>query len=292
MTDLQLPAKSNDFNASDYTRALQATGLIPPESGGSDFSRVKIDGETFWIEDEPYFSNPKTKEPAFLCRIVAAPVQQYAMWFPRTDEEGGDLARAIGRPDIAGQMCRTYDYDKPKNDRRSDTDGTQCSTCAVNMFMKKEDLPQEARNRKCSWKGELEFQLIGEDGNLASEQIHSLSLAQTSMIEWMGSYNDREKGMVSPLNFMQQLARLAPTKFPDVEAFTAIMKAQTALQNGGVIAEARLHRTQGRTAGMTYSVVSFTPIDIIPVEAPAAIATDQPAEAETTTGAATDDIPF
>lgn len=294
MPDQNLPAKLPDFSAEDYTKAMIAAGLMPASAGGSEFSRVAIDGQNFVIENETYPYNPKTDEPAILIRVVDDVRELYKMWFPKVGEPGGDLAAAIGRPDIAGQMCKTYDHDKPLGARVSETDGTACASCAVNMMMKPENLIDAADGKKCKWSGELDFQLIDpESRELVSEQIHTLPMSSTGVIEWQGSFSDHERGYVRDLNFKQLLARLALTKFPDTDPIAAVTKATSALRLGGVIAEGRILRAENK--GNRFSVPTFTPIDIIPVEEPAGLIAapeETSAEAAAEADATADPLPF
>lgn len=287
--NLNLPAKSADLTPEDYTKAMQAAGLLPASASGASFSRVKMDGQTLLIDNEPFPYNPKTNEPNAIILIQKAPIQHYAKWIPSVTDDGGALARAIGRPEAAGTMCKTWDADKYINERKAE-DGTACVTCPVNPNVQKEDLPPEAQGQKCGWKGDLEFRLFYPETKEVSEQIHTLTLSATGMIEWLGTSKDRERGAVTDMNGMQKLARLATAKFPDVEPFTAIMKAQTALSLGGVLAEIRILRAENK--GNRWSVPSITPIDILDVTETPALPESAPEGGAAEAEAGTDPLPF
>jgi hypothetical protein len=262
MAASNLPAPTG-LGVDDFTKALRAAGLLEtPSSGGQN--RMKVDGTTFLAGDDLYVYNPKTKAPAFLAQIVDSPVEYQAMWFP----EDGRLANAVQRPDIAGKMCKSYFAD-PTQAREHAEDGTSCRSCPVSPFVKRDKVPEESINKqKCSWRGDIDFRILDDDGKLKDETVWSLSLPTTSMMEFKGSYNDAEKGHVGDYNFVQLLVRLGASLTPE-NPTAGLMQAMTALRLGGVIAEVRSIPVQNPNNGNRYNVTQFIPIQILDVTEPA-----------------------
>lgn len=291
MTD-NLPANPQDLTTDDYTKAMIAAGVLPASAGGTEIRRIRHGQGVFEFDDERVFT-PNDGAPAFIAQIVDAPQFLHQMWFA-DDEQGRLLADVIGRPAIAGKMCKSYDEGKPKELHRSDTDGTQCVTCLVNPWTPKDQVPAESPNRrKCSLAMDMELRRIDPNTGTVvegDEAQWTLTLPMNSVFEWKGSWNDPVKGTVSELNFMQKLMRLAHSKFPEGTLVEAIQRANLSLARGGVIAEVRSIQTKSAT-GNRYYVVSFNPIDIIDPgeESPALPDTSgEPTEAD----AAADPLPF
>lgn len=257
--------------------ALRAAGMM--EDSGEQFHRIKLNGMSFEAGDEVYVSNPKTKAPAFLAQIVRTPQEYQAKWF----DDDGLLARAVGRPEIAGKMCKSH-FGVSGQNREFSEDGTSCRDCPVNPFAPKDSLPIEAQRQKCSWRGDIELRILNDDHTLVDDTIWTLSLPTTGMIEFKGMSRNPEAGHVGELNFMQKLARLGSEG--NAENPTAgLMRALTALQLGGVIAEVRSVPVTS-DSGNRYHVVQFTPIEILDVEAQPALETAASADAED------DGVPF
>jgi hypothetical protein len=292
VTDTNLPANPQDLTTEDYTKAMIAAGVLPASAGGTEIRRIRHGQGVFEFDDDRIFT-PNDGSPAFIAQIVDAPAFLHQMWFA-DDEAGHALANAIGRPGIAGKMCKSYDEGKPKEQHRSDTDGTPCVSCLVNPWTPKDDVPLESPNkRKCSLAMDIELRRIDPATGtvlVGDEAQWTLTLPMNSVFEWKGSWNDPVKGTVSDLNFMQKLMRLATTKFPDLTLLDAIQRANLALARGGVIAEVRSIQTKS-ASGNRYYVVSFNPIDIIDPgeESPALPDTSEPTG---DTDPETDAIPF
>lgn len=258
-----------------FTAALRAQGFLSPASAGTDFHRIKVQGSNLvYGEDIIASYNAKTKEPALYIQISDAPTEYQAMWF----DKDGNLARAVGRPEIAGKMCKSH-FDNPREARKFAMDGTSCDTCPVHPFMPKDQLPPEARtasgdSKKCSWKADMEFYILDkqEDGTLArvDDTLYTMSLPTTAVIEFKGSSGKKSSplaGSVSPENFMVRLAKLGISKWGE----EGILKAGTYLRLGGVIAELRILPAKANDGAFNYNVVSFNPIDILEVEEPTAL---------------------
>lgn len=254
----------------DITAILRKLGGV--ETPTSEFHRIKIDGSTFYLDDEPFVSNPKTGAPAFTARIVNVPEEYQALWF---DEE---MAVMAGRTGKTG-FCKSW-FGNPAQAREWSEDGASCRSCIFNPFTK--DAPL---GKKCQWKGELQLQIVDPaTGQLRDDTIWHLTLSTTAMIEWKGTSRDSVKGNVSDHNFIHKLAAFACAQNPDVDPNKAIYGALTALSLGGVVAEFRILRAQSSDGARTWSVVSATPVAILAVE-------ETPALPEPD-GAASDAIPF
>jgi hypothetical protein len=258
-----------------FTAALRNAGFLSPASAGTDFHRLKVQGQNIvYGEDIIASYNAKTKEPALYVQLSDAPTEYQAMWF----DKDGELARAVGRPGIAGKMCKSH-FDNPNEARKFAQDGTSCDSCPIHPFMPKDQLPPEARTpsgdaKKCSWKADVDLYILDkqEDGTLArlDDTLYTMSLPTTAVIEFKGSSSKKSKGLegsVSPENFMVKLARLGITKWGE----EGLLKAMTYLRLGGVIAELRILPAKANDGAFSYNVVSFTPIDILEVEEPTAL---------------------
>lgn len=272
-TNPNTPAPATLTN-DEITAALRGAGMI---ENRQEFPRIRLDGLTFHAGEEMYISNPKTNTPAFLAQIVTPPAEYQSRWF----EDDGVLARAVGRPEIAGHMCKSH-FDVDGQRREYAEDGTSCRKCPVNPFVRRDNLPPEAREQRCSWRGDVELRILDEDGQMIDETVWTMSLPTTGMIEWKGTSKEPEKGSATELNFMQRLARLGAESNPD-NPTQGIFNAMTALSLGHVVAEVRSIPQQAQN-GNRYSVISFTPVVILPVE-------EQPA-LETSTDTEASPVPF
>lgn len=260
----QLPAIANNDDL--FTAALRDAGFLSPASAGTDFNRIKLDGQNLVYNDEIIASyNAKTKEPALYIRLAGEATEYQAMWF----DKDGNLARAVGRPGMAGKMCKSH-FDDPNEARSFAMDGTSCDSCPVHPFMPFDKLPPEAGNKRCAWKADLEFYILDkqEDGTLAQtdDTLYTMSLPTTGVIEYKGSSSKKGggplAGSVSPENFKVQLARLAMTKWGE----KGILMAKTYERAGGVIAELHILRGTSPDGSRSYPVVSLRPIDILEME--------------------------
>ncbi len=273
-----------------YTAALRAAGYLSPASAGTDFHRIKVQGQNFIYNDEILASyNAKTKEPALIVRI-AGPITEYqSMWF----DKDGDLARAIGRPEIAGRSCNSH-FDDPKEARKFSDKGTSCDACPVHPFVPKDQLPPEANGKRCSWKADIDLYILDRDdkGNLvqSDETLYTMSLPTTAVIEFKGSNSKKASalaGSVSPQNTMVRLGKLALDKWGE----EGLLKAMTYYSLGGVIAEVRPLPASSNDGAFNYNVVSFNPIEILEMDEPAALP-DHSGDDQPTIDIDPDDVPF
>lgn len=238
------------FTAEDITAALQAAGAIDEEQ--ETFQRVKLDGSTFVATDDNiWVSNPKSNEPAFIARIMGPPAQFQAFWFTP------ELAAQAGRDDMAeGGFCKSY-YDNPAEAREHGTNGASCRACVFNPF--------GDSKQKCSWKGDIQFQVVPEDGTLTGEEtVYTMTLSTTGMIQWKGTRKAPNAGSVTDKNFMFMLAELALKNSVEwgVGPQEAIRIALNALNEGLVAAAFRIKRATNENNGNTWSVPVIEPVHI------------------------------
>lgn len=269
----------------EWEAALRAAGFISPAMGGKDINRLKIAGQNIYNGDELIAtSTPGTKgkpgTPALIVQLMDAPRQYQSLWFDKREnahkpESNGDLAAAVGRdgtqpgiPSIEGRFCKSH-FDKEDEARRFAEDGTSCDTCPVHPFVPKDQLPPEAKGKKCSWRADVEFRILekNEDGNLEAvdDTIWTVSLSTTGVIEFVGSSgrkNDPLAGSVSEKNTMAQIAMLGYQKWGN----EGILKARTMLSLGGVICELYILPAKSKDGSIHWTVPSFRPIEILEQE--------------------------
>lgn len=245
------------LNQDDFTALLQQSGLV--ETSTSEFHRIKIQGSTFYADDDILgVSNPKTGTPAFRAQLAGVPEEYQAMWF----DQDGVLAAAIGRPHLAGTMCKSY-FNEPSQAREYNQKGDSCRSCPVGVFVKPSDLPEEANGMKCKWKGDFSLRLVDEDGTISDPTLYTLSLPTTGMIEFKGTSREPVKGSHSELNFMNKLVRFGAAQNPENEKAGAAA-ALTALSLGGVIVDVHADPVQASN-GNRYYVTRFEPVAIVDV---------------------------
>ena len=262
----------------EFTAALIAAGFITPSMGGVEYHRIKVQGSNLVYNDEIIASyNAKTKEPALFIQLTKRPEELQSFFFAKPGEEGGELAQAVGRPEIAGHFCRSY-FDNPDQARHHAEDGTPCDSCPVHPFMPYEKLPPEAKGKRCSWRGEIEFRIVdrNEDGTFAvnDDTIYTMSLPTTAMIEFKGSSSKKSNGLagsVSAENTMVKLAKLGIEKWGKA----GILKAGTMLDLGGCIFGLHIRPAKSNDGARSYNVVSLDPVAIRDVSENAALATSE-----------------
>jgi hypothetical protein len=269
-------ATEGTFSAEDITAALQSAGAIDEEQ--ERVERVKVDGSTFVATDDNiWVSNPKTQEPAFVGRIMGPPSQFQAFWFTP------ELAAQAGRDDMAtGGFCKSY-YDNPAEAREHGTNGASCRACLFNPF-------GDSRP-KCGWKGDIQFQVVPEDGTLTGEETaYTLTLSTTGMIQWKGTRKAPNEGSVTKKNFMFGLAELALQHQTEwgLGPQEAIRVALNALAEGLVAASFRIVRATNENNGQTWSVPVIEPVHIEVPDAKPAIE----AGTEDSTGESLDSLDF
>lgn len=270
-TAMAVPIMTND----DITKKLQELGLI--QTGQSDINRIKVDGATFTVGDEMYVSNPKTKAAAFRARLLGTPVEYQARWLDAS------LATAIGRPEDSDMFCKSY-FDNPAQHREFSENGSNCRSCQLSPFVKKETLPVQADNQKCSWRAEVQLQILDADGAITDPTVYTLTLPTTGIIEFKGTNREPEKGHVSALNFMQKLARFGQASNPE-NPTQGLMEAVTGLSLGAVIVDVRSVPASSTDGSRRYNCIVLEPVDVIKLDATPALTDGAIASDE-------DDLPF
>jgi hypothetical protein len=241
--------QTQTLSPEEITAILQGQGAVDEEA--EEFHRIKTDGTNFVSDNDIWMSNPKTGEPAFVARLLQSPVQYQSFWFTP------EAATEAGRPEMANRFCKSH-YDNPQENREFGTNGASCRACPFNPFDK-------SVYPRCSWKGDIQFQIIPEDGVMKGDEIvWTMTLSVTGMIEWKGTRANPTGGSATDQNFMHRLATLAAGMAPEwgVNAEQAIVEALTSLQGGGVAAEFRAIRVSNEQSGNTWTVPSLNPVHI------------------------------
>lgn len=280
--EVNLPAVQS---GNEWEEALRQAGFINAHSGVSDVNRLKITGQNVYNGDDLIASyNPKTKEPALIVQLMDRPEEYQALWWDKREnshkhDSNGELAQIVGRdgsqpgiPSIEGRFCKSH-FEKEDEARRFAEDGTSCDTCPVHPFVPKDQLPPEAKGKKCSWKADVKFRILEKNAEglleAVDDTIWTVSLSTTGVIEFIGSSgrkNDPLAGSVSEKNTMAQIAMLGYQKWGQ----EGILKARTMLSLGGVICELHILPAKSQDGSIHWSVPSFRPIEILEQnEAPA-----------------------
>lgn len=281
----------------EWTAALQNAGLINPASAGNGINRLTVKGTNVVLGKDEIIAayNQMTREPALYVQLMGRPAEEQALWFDKLENIGTDrsnalLAKAVGRdgsipdvPSIVGRFCRSH-FGVEGEDRRFSEDGTSCDTCPVHPRVPKDQLPDEAQGKGCTWRGEIQFRILDkqEDGTLAgtNSTIYTMGLATTGIIEFVGASKTPLAGAVSEFNTMTEIGKLGYTKWGK----EGVLKARTMLDLGGVICE--FHILPASSGAFNWNVPSFRPIEILEQ-------TIHPAIAEAADeGFETGDVPF
>ncbi len=232
----------------EISAILAGAGAIDEEM--EQFYRIKVDGTNFVSDDDIWMTNPKTNEPAFTARLLAPPVQYQSKWFDTEDSIKAD------RPEMANKFCKSH-YDNPQENKEFGTNGASCRACIFN--------PWGDAGFKCSWKGDVQFQIVPDSGEMVGDEtVWTITLSTTGMIEWRGTKKNRTGGTATDKNFMHRLAELSLTLAPEwgLEPAAAVIAGLTSLNGGGVAAEFRAIRVTNESSGNTWSVPSLDPVHI------------------------------
>jgi|WetSurMetagenome_2_1015567.scaffolds.fasta_scaffold159806_2 hypothetical protein len=232
----------------ELTALLQSTGWAEKQNEAV-MPRMKLDGNMLTTPDgEMFVYNPaKPKIPACTVRIVRSPEEYWGIW---VDEEA---ARLVGIPEIAGSFSKKYIH----------ADANRRVWPSDEAFDR-----LKAAGLKASWKGDMQVQIIPEDGNLkGDEPVYILTLSTTSLIEFKGTSKNPSSGSVSEQNFITKLSLFAIDSIGDGDQTKAVIDALTSLTMGGVAAEVRILRAENKELGRTWSVISFEPVHVEPMQA-------------------------
>lgn len=244
---------------------------------GTEFHRLKLEGGVLVTDDGEMFP-PRKNAPSVTLRIVKPPVYYNAFFLAEREENGSIDAGRVGRPDLNGRFCRKYD----------DPAEQAADTNAANEVY---DQIAALTGQRGSFKADMQVQIVPESGELTGEEtVYTLSLSTTSVFEWRGSTRNREGGSVTDKNFIVKLAMFAANAAAEQGADEgqqrqAVLNAMTSLRLGGVIADAYLLRGTNEENTRSWTVISFTPIHVEPVEETPAL----PSGSEDVTS---DDLPF
>lgn len=251
-------AVQQTLSSAELVALLQEAGWAEKPSGES-LPRMSLSGNLLATPDgEQFIYNPKHPEiPAVTVRIVKPP-EEYNAFFLNSKN-----ADAMGRPDLANQFSKRYM--QPDATRK-----VWESDAAFDDIRARTDLYDDYGNAlKASWKGDLQLQIVPDDGQLTgSEQVYILTLSTTSLIEFKGTGRAPSAGSVSEENFITKLANFAISKA--LETGTppkkAVLDAMTSLTLGGVVAEGRILMGENKEKNQKWSVLSWTPIHIEPMQ--------------------------
>jgi hypothetical protein len=236
------------LTADEITAILAGHGAVDEADPG--YIRMKTSGTNFVTADDMWMTNPKAGTPAFVGRLLSAPVQYQAFFF---DKSAADKA---GRPEMEKRFCKSH-YNNPNENREYGTNGASCRECPFN--------PWGSERPKCSWRGDIAFQIVPEDGQLVGDEpIHELTLSTTGMIEYKGTKKDNVGGSVTDMNFMHRLAVESINNAGEwgVDPNEAVLIGLNALNEGLVAAEFRSIRAYNEERGMEWYVVSLNPVHI------------------------------
>lgn len=262
----------------DITAVLAASGAIDEADMG--YIRMKVQGTNFVTDDDVWMTNVKTGEAAFVGRLLAPPVQYQGFYFDAA------TAEKAGRPEMAKRFCKSH-YNNPNENRQHGTNGAPCRPCIVNPF--------GTTSPKCSWRGDLNFQMVPEDGPMTGDEpIFSITLSLTGMIEWKGTRKNPNGGSVSDKNFMYKLAELSLISAEEwgVTQEQAIITGLSALNEGLVAAEFRSLDAHNEESGFDWNVISLTPIHVQQPQATPAIESGEDSPGDEAATENFDDLPF
>ena len=251
---------AKELTADELNTLLQASGYASKPAGNA---RLSLSGQNLVASDtgETFIYNPVKKTPACTVRIVK-PMEEYnCFWVSES------VAKQLGRPDLAGTFSKKFFHDSPD---RTVWD----SDLAYDDIKARNDLIDDyGKPLKASWKGDIYLQIIPESGTLTGDEtIYVLSMSTTSVIEFKGTSKSPNEGVVSDLNFIRKLSYFAMQNKPeDSTPEKAVIDALMSYTLGGVVAEVRCPRAEDKAHGTQWTVISFDPIHIEPVNAGPAI---------------------
>lgn len=243
------------LSSADLTSLLQQTGWSEKSSGEAPL-RMKIDGSMFVTPDgEMLVYNPnKPKTPAFTARIVKPLEEYWAIWISESN------ARQFGDPSLANTFAKRFVV--------ADGDRKVWPSDLVYHELEKAGLYDDyGKPLKGSWKADILLQIVPESGQLTGQEpIFTLTLPTTSVIEFKGTSKAPDAGSVSEKHFIRKLCEFAIDSAGEGDPTQAVLDALTSLTLGGVVAEARILRAENKELNRTWSVVSFDPIHIEPMQ--------------------------
>jgi hypothetical protein len=247
---------ATEISAADLEDLIQQKGWSAPTT--QSIPRLRFAAGTIIASDtgeEFTYSAKHPDEPAMTVRIVKPPEEYYGIFINER------IASAFGRPDLANTFSKKWVRNDP--DRQVwDSDKAYDALLEANLY---DDYGNPLKGK---WTADMYVQIVPENGEMTgNETPYVLTLSSTSVVEFKGSFTEKTKGYVSELNFIRKLAAFAVAKAKETKANPAatVSAALESLGAGGVIAEVRILKAENKSAGQTWSLLSFDPIHVEPV---------------------------
>lgn len=243
----------------EFMALLQQTGMIA-HGGGGDFHRMSL--RTGLLITDPGTPSeeswpPVKNGPTMRVRIVAPP-KYYNAFFCSEDEKNGSFdARKIGRPDLNGKFLKKYDDPADQAaDQYANLDGYEAVASAL--------------GKRGKFTADIELQIVPESGQLTGEEpIYTFSMPTTTALDFRGTINDPNGGIVQEKNFIVQLGEFAMKQAMEANPHAtktdlqkAVLEAMTALRLGGVVADIFLMGASNADNSINWTVAAFVPVYI------------------------------
>lgn len=249
----------------DELQALIAQSGYAPKPSQS-IPRIKFSSGNFILPNgDQYVYNPrKPDEPAITLRILKPLDEYFAYWID------DDLANQLGRKDLANTFSKSYLKEDP--DRM-----VWDSDLAYDFIREKirEDgiLDNYGKPLKAKWTGDLLVHIMPDDGEFKGDEVpHILTLSVTSVMEFRGSSQDRDKGSATDKNFIRKMTEFAVAQAAEAGVTSkeglakAVTDAFTSYSLGGVVADVRSQLvTSPDNKNIQWHVAIFDPVYIQPI---------------------------
>lgn len=243
------------LSSADLTALLQQSGWSEVSFGDKPH-RLKLSNGLLVTDDgEMFVYNPKKPDvPAMTVRIVKPPEEYWGMYISEQN------ARAFGDDSLGNTFSKSYVLSDPN---RKVWPSDQAFEALKNAGL----FDEYGKPLKPSWKADIIVQIMPDDGILKGTEPHYvLTLSTTSLIEFKGTSRDPEAGSVSEKNFIRKLSEFAIDSAGEGDQRKAVLDALTSLTLGGVAAEVRTLPAENKELGRTWTVISFDPIHIEPMQ--------------------------
>ena len=240
---------------------LSQAGMTPTPSGS--FHRMSLkNGILITDPGQPNEESwpPARKGPTMTVRIVKPPVY-YTQYFLDTREQNGALnPLRIGRPDLDKRFVKKYD--NPEEQAADEWSNFEVWDEVV--------AAAKEAGIKAKFVADIKLQILPDDGEFkGDEPVYTLTLSTTSALDFRGTSRNPSGGVVQEKNFITQLGELAVAQAIEGgetdkgQLSVAVLRAMTALEAGGVVAEIYLTQTSNPdNPSQTWTVVAFVPVFI------------------------------